>query len=397
MKKMTIRDVDVSGHRVFVRVDFNVPIDKATRNVTDDTRIRESLPTIRYLLDQGARVILASHLGRPGGKVVEDLRLNPVAERLSRLLGRPVQKVNDCMGPPVQEAVERLRAGNVLLLENLRFHPQEEANDPAFARALAALADIYVNDAFGAAHRAHASTEGITHHLPAVAGFLMEKELDTLGRLLENPERPFDAIIGGAKISSKIGVLRALLGRADALLLGGGMANTFLKASGYRVGESLVEDDQLDTARSLMEEANRAGAKLLLPVDVVVGGQQSSHSETMTVAVDEVPESWRIMDIGPRTVEEFRQELARARTVIWNGPMGVFEMPQFADGTRAIAATLAGLKATTVVGGGESVQALEQAGVADRITHVSTGGGATLEFLEGQTLPGVAALRDKEA
>ena len=395
MRKMTVRDIAVPRRRVFVRVDFNVPIDRATRTVSDDTRIRAALPTIRFLLEREAKVILASHLGRPDGRVVEELRMDPVAARLSELLGRPVQKVNDCVGPEVENAVERMRPGDVLLLENLRFHSEEEANDPGFAEALARLADVYVNDAFGTAHRAHASTVGITRYLPAVAGFLMEKEIDALSRLLENPERPFDAIIGGAKVSTKIGVLRNLIHRVDALMLGGGMANTFLKASGYPVGESLVEDDQLDTARSLIEEARRAGVELRLPVDVVIADRFAADAQARTVSINEVPEGWRIMDIGPRTVEEFRQELADARTVVWNGPMGVFEFPQFAGGTRAIAETLAGLNAVTVVGGGESVQAVEQMGVADRITHVSTGGGATLEFLEGRTLPGVAALMDK--
>lgn len=395
MKKTTVRDVDVGQRRVFVRVDFNVPLDKATHAVTDDTRIRAALPTIRYLVEHEARVILASHLGRPSGKVVEELRLRPVGERLAQLLGRPVQQADDCIGPSVEAAVERLAPGGVLLLENLRFHAQEEANDPAFAEALAALADLYVNDAFGTAHRAHASTVGITRYLPAVAGFLMEKELDTLSRLLENPQQPFAAIIGGAKVSTKIAVLRNLLARVNTLLVGGGMANTFLKAAGFAVGASLVEDDQLGTARALIEQARTAGVKLLLPVDVVVGDQFAAAAQARTVAVDSVPEGWRIMDIGPCTVGEYRQALASARTVIWNGPMGVFEFAPFAGGTRAIATTLAELNATTVVGGGESVQAVEEMGVADRLTHVSTGGGASLEFLEGQELPGVTALMDK--
>jgi len=390
LKKQTVRDVDVRGKRVLVRVDFNVPL--AEGQVTDDTRIRAALPTIRYLLDHDARVILCSHLGRPKGKVKPEFSLGPVARRLEELLDRPVRLLSDCVGPEVEAAVGTMRPGDVVLLENLRFHPEEEANDPAFAAALARLGDLFVNDAFGSAHRAHASTEGVTHYLPAVAGFLMERELDFLGRALESPERPFVAILGGAKVSDKIGVVENLLGRADTLLIGGGMANTFFKAQGYQMGQSLVEDEKLDLARDLLA---RAGDKLVLPVDVVVADDFAADASFQVVPVEAVPEGWRIMDIGPKTVELFKGRLANARTVVWNGPMGVFEFAPFAQGTMALARALAELDATTIIGGGDSAAAVEQAGVADRVTHVSTGGGASLEFLEGRTLPGVAALLDR--
>jgi phosphoglycerate kinase len=390
MNKKTVRDIDVAGKRVLVRVDFNVPLEKG--QVTDDTRIRAALPTIRYLIDHRARVILMSHLGRPKGGPSDDLRLEPVARRLSELLGQEVHYVRDCIGPEVEAAVQALGEGEVLLLENLRFHPEEEKNDPAFAAQLAKLGDVYVNDAFGAAHRAHASTAGIAQYLPAVAGFLMEKELTFLGKALESPERPFITILGGAKISDKIGVIRNLLSRVDRLLIGGGMANTFLKAMGYEMGDSLVEMESLDVARELLQAA---GDKLRLPVDVVIADRFDNDAERRVVKVDAVPAGWRVLDIGPETVAAFRAELANAKTVVWNGPMGVFEFPNFAAGTFAIAETLASLPATTIVGGGDSVAAVQKAGVAYQITHISTGGGASLEFLEGRTLPGVAALLDK--
>ncbi len=388
--KKTVRDISVRGKRALVRVDFNVPLDNG--EVADDTRLRAALPTIQYLLEQGAAVILMSHLGRPKGKVQDELRLDPVARRLAQLLGRDVRKLDDCVGPEVARAAKSLEPGQVLLLENLRFHPQEEENDPDFASELASLADVYVDDAFGTAHRAHASTVGVAAHLPAVAGFLMERELEVLGGLLAHPAHPFVAILGGAKVSSKIGIIRSLLTKVDLLLVGGGMANTFLKAQGHDVGESLAEDDRLAMARELLDQA---GEKVVLPVDVVVADAFADDAHVRTVGVDQVPAGWRILDIGPRTVGLFEEKLASAATVVWNGPMGVFEFPRFAAGTIALANSLAGTKATTVVGGGDSIAALQQAGLADKMTHVSTGGGASLEFLEGKTLPGVAALQDK--
>jgi phosphoglycerate kinase len=391
MNKKTVRDVDLHGRRALVRVDFNVPLKDG--QVTDDTRIRASLPTIQYLVDKGAKVILMSHLGRPKGKPTPEFSLRPVAEHLSKLLGKPVSFAADCVGPAAEDAVRALKAGDVLLLENLRFHAEEEANDPAFAQKLAALGDLYVNDAFGSAHRAHASTEGVARYLPAVGGFLMERELEYLGRALESPRRPFVAILGGAKISDKIKVIENLLGKVDRLLIGGGMANTFLKAQGLAVGDSLVEDGSLDVARQLMAQA---GDKLLLPSDAVVADALDANARAQVVPVNAVPSGWRILDIGPDTVRRYRAALSGARTVVWNGPMGVFEFPRFAEGTYAIARALAELPdATTVIGGGDSAAAVEQSGVADRMTHISTGGGASLEFLEGRVLPGVAALMDK--
>jgi len=388
--KKTIRDIDVRGKRVLVRVDFNVPLDDG--RVADDTRIRAALPTIQYLMEQGARVILMSHLGRPKGKVKKELRLIPVAERLAELLDRPVAMAVDCVGEEVETAVDRLGPGDVLLLENLRFHPGEEANDPEFVSRLASLAELYVNDAFGTAHRAHASTEGVAHRLPAVAGFLMEKELNFLSKALESPERPFVAILGGAKISDKIGVVDNLLGKVDALLIGGGMANTFLKAQGYQVEQSLVEEESLPLARELL---GKAGRKLVMPVDVVVADRFDAEAQSKIVSVEEVPAEWRILDIGPATVERFAQELHTAKTVVWNGTMGVAEFPRFAAGTQAIIEMLAESQATTIVGGGDTAAAVQQAGLVEKMTHVSTGGGASLELLEGKTLPGVAALADR--
>lgn len=399
MNKATVRDVDVRGKHVLVRVDFNVPLDEGG-TITDDTRIRASLPTIRYLLDNGAAVILMSHLGRPKGKVNPTYSLKPVAERLSKLLGQPVALAPDCVGPEVTAQAKALQPGQVLLLENLRFHPEEEANDPNFARQLAALGDIYVNDAFGTAHRAHASTEGVAHDLPAVAGFLMEKELNFLGSALEDPKRPFVAISGGAKVSDKIAVLDRLIDIADAILIGGGMANTFFKANGLFVGDSLVEDDKLDEARRLEAKAQAAGKRFVLPVDVAVGEKFSNDAERTITTPDNIHEGWRILDVGPQTILAFGEVLADAETIIFNGTLGVAEFPKFAQGTNALIALLverteAG--AITIVGGGDSAAAVEAAGAADKVTHVSTGGGASLEFLEGRELPGVAALRDRDA
>jgi phosphoglycerate kinase len=393
MDAKTVRDVDVGGKRVFLRADLNVPLDDG--RITDDTRIRASLPTIVHLLERGASVILASHLGRPKGKVNDALRLKPVADRLSQLLGRPVRMTGDALGPGVQVTVDKLRPGDLILLENLRFHAEEEANDPEFARALAAPADIYVNDAFGAAHRAHASTEGITHHLPAVAGLLMEREVDALSRLLERPTKPFHAVIGGAKISGKLEVLHALLSRCQAVLLGGGMANTFLAAKGVSLGKSLVEEEMIPEAERVLIEARRKRVRLMLPVDAVVAPQIHHRAKTQVVALDAVPRDQMVVDVGPATIAAYTEHLDKAKTVFWNGPMGVFEMAQMAEGTRAIArhlAARAGKGVVVVVGGGDSVAAVEQLGLAERMTHVSTGGGASLEFLEGKVLPGVAAL-----
>ncbi len=387
--KQTVRDVDVRGKKVLVRVDFNVPLKDG--QVADDTRIRAALPTITYLLDNGAAVILISHLGRPKGERKPELSLRPVAAYLETLLERPVVFAEDCIGPAAESAAAALQPGEVLLLENTRFHPEEKKNDPQMARQLAALADLYVNDAFGSAHRAHASTEGVAHYLPAVAGFLMEKEIRYLGQAIANPEKPFVAILGGAKIGDKIGVIRNLLGKADQILIGGGMANTFFKAQGYPVGDSLVEDDALETARALLADA---GPKLRLPVDVVIADAFDNEAERRVMAVAPIPEGWRILDIGPETVANYSKVIAGAKTVVWNGPMGVFEMPNFAKGTFGIAEAVAASDAVSIVGGGDSVAAVRQSGLADKITHISTGGGASLEMLEGKVLPGLAALRD---
>ncbi len=396
LHKQTVRDLDVRGKRVFLRADLNVPLDDG--RITDDTRIRASLPTLIYLLEQGAVVIMASHLGRPHGKVNDAYRLKPVADRLSQLLRRPVRMTGDALGPGVQDAINKLRPGDLLLLENLRFHAGEEANDPAFAEALAGFADVYVNDAFGSAHRAHASTEGITHFLPSVAGLLLEREVNALSRLLDKPPRPFHTVIGGAKISDKLNVLRVLVGRCQAILVGGGMANTFLAAKGLELGKSLVETEQLENAAAIMAEARRRRTRFMLPTDVLIAPQVHHRAPREVVPVNAVPKDWMVVDIGPQTIDKYRTALKAARTIFWNGPMGIFEVVPFAEGTNAIAEAIAA-KTTrgvvTVVGGGDSVSAVQQLRLSERMSHVSTGGGASLEFVEGRTLPGVAALLDR--
>lgn len=389
MSKKTVRDIDLKGKRVLMRVDFNVPIKEG--KITDDTRIVAALPTIEYILNQGASLILMSHLGRPKGKKVAEYSLGPVAVHLGSLLGKPVKMAPDVIGPEVQELANALQPGEVLLLENTRFYAEEEKNDLEFAKQIAALGDLFVNDAFGTAHRAHASTEGVTHFMPGYAGFLIGKEIDFLGRATGDPDRPYVVILGGAKVSDKIGVIKNLLGKADKILIGGGMANTFFKAQGLDMGDSLVEDDVLDTAKALMAEA---GDKLVLPVDAIIADAFDNEANTRIVPVDQVEAGWRILDIGPETVAAYRAILENAKTVVWNGPMGVFEMPNFAKGTFAIAQILAEIDAVTIIGGGDSASAVAKAGVADKVSHVSTGGGASLEFLEGRILPGVAALQD---
>jgi phosphoglycerate kinase len=388
--KKTITDIDVKGKKVLVRVDFNVPMKDG--RITDDTRIRAALPTIQYLLDQSAAVILASHLGRPKGGPDPVFSLKPVATYLANLLGKPVAFAEDCIGPLAEKAASVLKPGEVLVLENTRFHPEEEKNDPGMAKQLSVLADIFVNDAFGTAHRAHASTEGVAKFLPGVAGFLMEKEIQYLGQAIDNPKRPFVAILGGAKVSDKIGVIKNLLQKADSVLIGGGMANTFFKAQGYGMGDSLVEGEALETAKELLKIG---GQKLHLPVDMVIADkfEDSAHKKTMDVS--EVPAGWRVLDIGPETVKAYSKIISDAGTVVWNGPMGVFEFPNFASGTFEIAKAIAVSKAISVIGGGDSVAAVAQAGVSDKITHISTGGGASLEMLEGLELPGLVALQDK--
>jgi phosphoglycerate kinase len=397
MDKLTIRDFDAAGKRVFVRVDFNVPL--ADGKVTDDSRIRAALPTINHLLGQGAKVVLASHLGRPQGKVQDGLRLRPVGQRVSTLLRRNVPVTGDALGAGTEDAVKRLRSGEAILLENLRFHAEEEKNDPEFAKALAGYADIYVNDAFGTAHRAHASTVGVAQLLPAYAGLLMEREIAMLSTLVENPPRPFAAILGGAKVSDKIGVLEQLIRKVDILVVGGGMANTFLLAQGKTVGKSLAEHDRVEDARRILAAAEERGIPVILPTDVVIAKEVTRGTEYKTVGTEKFPASWHIVDVGEASRTAIEEALAPAKTVFWNGPLGVFEIPSFAHGTKAIARFLADRaeKGTiVVVGGGDSVAALEQQGIASKMTHISTGGGASLEFLEGRQLPGIAVLQDRD-
>lgn len=398
VNKKTIDDVDVRGKRVLARVDFNVPQDE-NRQITDDRRIRAALPTIRKLVDSGARTILVAHLGRPKGKPGDELKftLAPVAARLSDLLGKPVPLAPDSVGPEVEAMVQSLRDGDVMLLENVRFHPEEERNDPEFARRLASLAELYVNDAFGAAHRAHASTEGVTKYIPGVAGYLIQKELDYLGRALTDPKRPFIAVLGGAKVKDKIGVIESLLGKVDRLIIGGGMAYTFLKAQGKEIGDSLLDAESVDFCRDMME---RSGRRLLLPSDVVIANGNPFETDPASlqarvVVIDAIPAGWQGVDVGPETRLRFADAVKGAGTVVWNGPMGIFEFDRFAEGTRAMAQALADSGAVTIVGGGDSAAAVEELGFAEKMTHISTGGGAALEFLEGKPLPGVVALQDR--
>jgi phosphoglycerate kinase len=395
LAKKTIRDIDVCEKIVLVRVDFNVPLDINTGAISDDSRIQAVLPTIKYLINHKARIILCSHLGRPDGNMVDGLRMAPLAQRLSQLLKLPVLTASNCIGSDVEKAVNNLKPGGILLLENLRFHSEEEANDDSFARALANFADIYVDDAFGTAHRAHASTVGVAKYLPAVAGFLMEKELAALGGILENPQHPFAALLGGAKVSDKISLIQNILNKVDKLLVGGGMAATFFKAEGYSVGLSLVETNKQDLAHELKEAANSKDVSLLLPLDVVVAESISKEATGHIVEISNVPKNESIVDIGPRTIEMFSQQLMSCQTIFWNGPMGVYEIEQFASGTKAMAELLASLKATTIVGGGSTAEIVEEMHLASKMSHVSTGGGASLQFLEGKTLPGVAVLQDK--
>ena len=394
MNKKTVKDIDLKGKKVFVRCDFNVPMDE-NHNITDNTRIVAALPTIKYLLEQDCKIILASHLGRPKGEVKPEFSLVPVAKELSKLLNKEVIMAKDVIGEDATNKAKNLKEGEIMLLENVRFHREETDNDPEFAKKLASMAEIYVNDAFGAAHRAHASTAGIAQYLPAVSGFLIEKELTVLGNAINNPERPFMAILGGAKVSDKIGVIDSLLDKVDTLMIGGGMAYTFFKAQGYSVGNSLCEEEKTGLALEAMEKAKQKGVKLLLPVDTKVGKEFKPDTESKTVAWTDIPDGWEGFDIGEKTIEMFKNELKNAKTVIWNGPVGLFEFDQFAIGTNEIAKTLADLDATTIIGGGDSGAAVAKAGLADKMTHICTGGGASLEFLEGKKLPGIECLLDK--
>lgn len=393
MNKKSIKDIDVKGKRVFCRVDFNVPMQNGV--ITDDTRVRAALPTIQHLMDQGAKVILASHMGRPKGQAVEELRLTPVAKKLSELLGKEVAKADEAYGEAVEAQIAKMNDGDVLLLENVRFYPGEEKNDPELAKAFANLADIFVNDAFGAAHRAHASTEGIAKYIPAVSGFLMQKELDVLGKAMSNPERPFTAIIGGAKVKDKIGVIENLLDKVDNLIIGGGLAYTFIKAQGYEIGTSLLEEDKIDLAKSFMKQAEEKGVKFYMPIDAVIAPEFGENVESKVVDIDSIPADWMSLDIGPKTAALYADVIKNSKLVIWNGPMGVFEFDKFANGTKAVAQALADSDAYSVVGGGDSAAAAEKFELADKMSHISTGGGASLEFIEGKELPGVVALNDK--
>ncbi|MCF6093618.1 phosphoglycerate kinase [Microaerobacter geothermalis] len=393
MNKKSVKDVDVKGKRVFCRVDFNVPLQDGA--ITDDTRIRAAIPTIQYLREQGAKIILASHLGRPKGKVVEAMRLTPVGQRLSELLGVPIGIASEAVGPEVENRVSELQEGDILLLENVRFYPGEEKNDPELAKSFAKLADLYVNDAFGTAHRAHASTAGVAEYLPGVAGLLMEKELEALGKALSNPDHPFTAIIGGAKVKDKIGVIENLLNKVDHLLIGGGLANTFILANGFPVGNSLVEEEKVELAQSLLKKAKEKGVEFLIPVDVVVADRFAPDATTQVVNVEEIPEGWQVLDIGPNTIDLYRKVILESKLVMWNGPMGVFEMELFAQGTFNVARAMADAEGMTIIGGGDSVAAVEEGGYAEYINHISTGGGASLEFMEGKELPGVSVLQDR--
>jgi len=397
MNKMTVRDIEVADKRALVRVDFNVPLDERTGAITDDSRIRATLPTIKYLIDRGARVILCSHLSRPEGKVVDKLRLTVIAQRLSQILGKQVGVTKNCIGSETEKSVKNLKSGDVLLLENLRFHSAEELDSPVFARALARLADIYVNDAFGTSHRTHASIVRVTEYLPSVAGLLLEKELETLGNVLENPAHPFGGLVGGAKVSDKVGILENIMNKVDFLLIGGSMAATFLKAKSVDTGLSLIESDRVGTATALIEKAATNGVRFLLPLDVIVADEVSPEAEGKVVPIESIPPSQMIVDIGPQTIKSFYKELRRCKTVFWNGPVGVYEIPQFAEGTQAMAKLLASLDATTIIGGGSTAEIVTDLELADKMTFVSTGGGASLRFLGGKTLPGVEALLDKES
>ncbi len=394
MNKKTVKDIDLKGKKVFVRCDFNVPMDE-NQNITDNTRIVAALPTIKYLLEQNCKLVLASHLGRPKEEVKPEFSLKPVAKELSRLLGKEVIMAKDVIGEDAMTKAANLKEGEILLLENVRFHREETDNDPEFAKKLASMAEVYVNDAFGSAHRAHASTTGIANYLPAVAGFLIEKELKFLGNAVNNPERPFVAILGGAKVSDKIGVIDNLLEKVDTLMIGGGMAYTFFKAQGYEVGNSICEMDKLDLAKNAMEKAKQKGVKLMLPVDTKVGKEYKPDTESKVVKYTEIPADWEGFDIGPETIKMFSDELKTAKTVVWNGPLGLFEFEQFAVGTNSIAKVLSEIDATTIIGGGDSAAAVKKAGLEDKMTHISTGGGASLEFLEGKKLPGIECLMDK--